>query len=252
MIAHTGEALNDRYARQTIIKQIGSKGQSKLARSSVIVIGAGGLGSPVLVYLAMAGIGRLGIVDSDTAALSNLNRQFLHYSNDIGRSKADSAGEKLSRLNNEIEIIRYNERLTDLNAKKIITGYDIIIGAADSFETRSSINRACVSLNLPYIDGGINEFSGCIMFSNPPDTPCLNCIFPEKRIKTKTYGVIGTTAGLIGTIQANTALLTLLEMPNPLINKLLIYDGQRMSINYTEIKRNEKCPVCSPLTGSLK
>ena len=247
--------MDERYSRQILIQQIGDEGQKKLTKASILVIGAGGLGSPVLTYLAAAGIGRLGIVDSDTVALSNLNRQFLHNISDIGRKKTDSAKEKLFNLNDKIEIIIYNERLTGENAENIFSGklasgdnirpYDIVIGAVDSFETRFVINKACAALNIPYIDGGINDFSGCIIFSNPPDTPCLCCIFPQKAARKEITGVLGTTAGVIGTMQANIAILRLLGLPNPIENKLLMYDGLRMSFDYIEIKRNEKCPICS-------
>jgi len=243
--------MDDRYSRQIIIPQIGSEGQKKLARSSVFVAGAGGLGSPALTYLAAAGVGRIGLIDSDTAALSNLNRQFLHNTGDIGRLKAESAGEKLSRLNNKIEIKTFSDRITKENAKNFFSGYDLILGAVDSFETRFVINKACVSLNIPYIDGGINGFSGCVLFSNPPRTPCLNCVFPPAALavktsaKKETQGALGTTAGITGTIEANIALLYLLDLPNPVENKLLLYDGLRMSFDLIDIKRNEKCDVCN-------
>ncbi|MCL2443330.1 MAG: HesA/MoeB/ThiF family protein [Treponema sp.] len=237
--------MNNRYSRQLTIPQIGREGQEKLARASVLVAGAGGLGSPVLTYLTVAGVGRLGIIDSDTVALSNLNRQFLHNGSDINRVKVDSAKDKLTALNNEIKIDTYNEHLTDKNAGELLAGYDIIIGAVDSFETRFVINRASVSLGIPYIDGGINDFSGCVMFSNPPETPCLNCIFPEKTIREKTSGALGTIAGVIGTIEANIAILLLLGLPNPVKNKLLVYDGLRMSVDLVDVKRSSECLVCS-------
>jgi len=239
-----------RYSRQILIEQIGEEGQKKLSVSSVIVIGAGGLGSPALTYLAAAGVGCIGLVDFDKAALSNLNRQFLHNTCDVGKPKTDSAKEKLSKLNNEIKIKTFNTHLTDDNAEEILSGFDIVLGAADSFETRFVINRTCVALHVPYIDGGINGFSGCVLFSNPPHTPCLNCIFPQDIEKKETQkkhntGVLGTTAGVIGTIEANTALLHLLGLPNPIENKLLIYDGLRMSFDHIDIKRNENCSVCN-------
>ena len=238
--------MEDRYSRQILINQIGSEGQEKLKSSSVFVVGAGGLGSPVLTYLAAAGVGRIGFIDSDTVALSNLNRQFLHNCGDIGRLKTDSAKEKLLSLNSEIEILAFSEHLTDINAKNIFKGYDIVLGAVDSFDARFVINRACVSLNVPYIDGGINGFSGCVLFSNPPYTPCLNCVFPEISAKKESIGVLGVTAGVIGTMEANIAILRLLGLPNPVENKLLLYDGLRISFDYIEIQRNESCPVCKP------
>jgi len=238
----------ERYSKQILMQQIGSEGQEKLTRSSVFVVGAGGLGSPVLTYLAAAGIGHLGIIDYDTVTISNLNRQFLHSTCDIGKLKTESAKEKLFNLNNEIDIRIYNERLTDSNAENIFSGYDIIIGAVDSFETRYVINRACASLGIPYIDGGINGFSGYVLFSNPPQTPCLNCVYPPSNQKmTVTTGVLGTTAGVIGTIEANVALLWLLGLQNHAENNLLLYDGLRMTIDHIKIKRNKNCPVCSML-----
>jgi len=238
------KSMANRYSRQIMIPQIGAEGQEKLARSSVLVVGAGGLGSPALTCLALAGVGRLCLVDSDTVAESNLNRQFLHNSSDIGRPKAESAKEKLSLLNNEIEIIANAEHLTSQNAEKLFTGYDIVLGAVDSFETRFVINKACISLNIPYIDGGVNDFSGCVLFSFPPRTPCLNCIYPETTANANNVGVIGTVTSVIGAIEANIALLRLLGLPNPIDNKLLLYDSLRMGIDFIEIKRNENCPIC--------
>jgi len=237
--------MTERYNRQTLLPQIGSQGQEKLNKASVLVIGVGGLGSPALTYLAAAGVGHLGVVDSDTVTLSNLNRQFLHNISDIGKLKVESAKEKLFNLNNEIEIKIYNERLTGENAKSIFSGYNIILGAVDSYEIRFVINKACVSLGIPYIDGGVNGFSGCVLFSNPPQTPCLNCIFPETGEKKEPSGILGTTAGIIGTIEANVAILHLLDLPNPIGNKLLLYDGLFMNFEYRDIKRRDNCHVCS-------
>ena len=237
--------MENRYSRQILIKQIGAEGQEKLKCSSALVVGAGGLGSPILTYLTAAGVGRLGVVDYDTVALSNLNRQFLHNSGDIGKPKTDSAKEKLLKLNNEIEINTFNEHLTNQNVKDIFSGYDIVLGAVDSFETRFVINKACVSLRIPYIDGGIDGFSGCVLFSNPPHTPCLNCIFPETEEKKETIGVLGVTAGIVGSIQANIALLWILGLPNPIENKLLLYDGLTMKFEHIDIKRRENCHICS-------
>jgi adenylyltransferase/sulfurtransferase len=239
--------MDERYSRQALIQQIGIDGQEKLAHSSVFVAGAGGLGSPALTYLAAAGVGRIGFIDFDSVTFSNLNRQFLYDNNDIGKLKADSAKEKLSRLNDKIIINSYTEQLTAGNAKTFFEGYDIVLGAVDSYETRFIINKACLTLRIPYIDGGVKGFSGCVMFSNPPHTPCLNCLFPEKTEKKEITGVLGTAAGVIGTIQANIALLRLLELPNPIENKLLLYDGLRMNVDHIEIKHNRECTVCGNL-----
>lgn len=236
--------MYERYARQAMLDQVGPKGQAKLARASAVVIGAGGLGSPALTYLAAAGVGRIGVVDADTVALSNLNRQFLHGDGDVGRPKAVSAKEALAAMNCEVELKAFEALLTGQNAEELLSGYDIVLGAVDSLETRFSINAACQELGVPYVDGGVNGFSGCVMFVHPPKTPCLRCVFPKARQTNAPVGVLGVTAGVVGTIEANAALLHLLGLPNPLENKLLMYDGLRMSMDLIDIRRDERCPVC--------
>ncbi|MCL2856268.1 MAG: HesA/MoeB/ThiF family protein [Oscillospiraceae bacterium] len=236
--------MNERYARQILLEQIDIAGQHKLEGSSVVVVGAGGLGSPALTYLVAAGLGRIGLIDADVAEPSNLNRQFLHGEADLGRPKAASAREKLAALNSTITINEHDLRLTAQNAKTLLAGYDIVLGAVDSHETRSLINWASFSLGIPYIDGGVNGFSGCVLYSNPPDTPCLNCVLPTKKISKNATGVLGTTAGMIGVAMANIALLHLLGFENPIKSKLFMYDGQRMCTNLIDIRRDENCPIC--------
>ncbi|MCL2568244.1 MAG: HesA/MoeB/ThiF family protein [Oscillospiraceae bacterium] len=236
--------MNERYARQILMEQIDVAGQERLARAAVVVVGAGGLGSPALTYLAAAGVGRIGLIDGDTVELTNLNRQFLHGEADLGRPKADSARERLAALNGTIEVRTHDVRLTEENAAALLAGYDLILGAVDSFETRAVINRAAIGLGIPYIDGGVNGFSGSVFYSYPPDLPCLNCVFPLERSKGKTAGVLGTTAGVIGTAMANVALLHLLGLENPLCNKLFWYDGLRMRTDLIEVRRDEGCLVC--------
>ena len=240
--------MTDRYARQILVSQIGETGQQRLRESSAIVVGAGGLGSPALTYLTAAGVGRLGLIDMDTVAGSNLNRQFLHGECDVGRSKAISALDALAGLNSEIEIQAHDERLTMENARTLLAGYDLVLGAVDSFETRFVINQACVTLGTPYIDGGVNGFSGSVLYSHPPDLPCLNCVFPTGSPKKKTVGVLGTTAGTIGVAMANLALLTLLGLPNPLRGKLYLYDGLRMRTDLVDVQKSNACPVCSGIS----
>jgi len=235
---------SSRYMSQTMIGRIGPEGQAKLALSSVAVVGAGGLGSPILTYLAAAGVGHLALIDSDTVSLSNLNRQFLHGESDLGRPKAVSAKEQLAKLNSDIQIIAHEARLTDENAQTLLAGYDLVLGAVDSFDTRAVINRATVALDLPYIDGGVNGFDGCVVFSHPPLSPCLNCVYPSRETKKKPVGVLGTTAGVVGALEANLALLHLLGHPNPLANKLLMVDGFRMTTDLIGIQRNKHCPIC--------
>jgi len=236
--------MNERYARQILMDQIGPAGQRKLEESSVIVVGAGGLGSPALTYLAEAGVGRIGLIDADTVQLSNLNRQFLHGEADLGRSKAVSAREALTALSSAIEIREYDLRLTAQNAAATLAGYDLVLGAVDSFETRAVINVAAVSLGVPYIDGGVNGFSGSVFYSYPPVGPCLNCVFPAESGNQKPTGVLGTTAGVIGVAMANVALLHLLGLENPLLGKLFLYDGLRLRTDLIDIRRNRGCLIC--------
>ena len=235
----------DRYSKQTMLSQVGREGQNKLARASVVVIGAGGLGTPVLTYLVAAGVGRVGLIDFDTVSLSNLNRQFLYDDVDVGRSKAETAKEKLRAMNGSIEIIAHEERLTDENAGALLHDYELVIGAVDSLHTRHVINKAAVAAHIPYIDGGVNGFCGCIMFSYPTQTPCLNCVFPSRDTDKKPVGILGATAGVIGTLEANIALLWLLNQENPIENELLFYDGLAMSFDHIRITRDSNCRVCN-------
>ena len=239
--------MSGRYERQITIDKIGEEGQARLACSSVAVIGAGGLGSPILTYLALAGVGKLTLVDYDVVEISNLNRQFLHGTGDIGRKKTISAKEKLSALNPQIEVRPLAVELTLENAEELLAGHDLVIGALDSLEARWIVNEACVNLGIPYIDGGVKEFGGRVMFFNPPQTPCFNCVFPPNERERKVVGVLGVTAGIIGGIQADVALIHLLRLPNPLLNKLLIFDGLRLTINLVDVVRDEKCEVCQKL-----
>jgi len=241
--------MNKRYERQILIDQIDLAGQRRLEGSSVVVVGAGGLGSPALTYLTAAGVGRIGLIDADTVQISNLNRQFLHEEVDIGRSKVVSGREKLTALNSVVTVSEYDVSLTEQNAKTLLGGYDLILGAVDSFETRAVINGASIGLGIPYIDGGVNGFSGSVFYSYPPDSPCLNCVFPTRSSKENPTGVLGTTAGMIGVAMANIALLQLLGLENPISNKLFLYDGLRMRTDLIEIQRNESCPVCGHLAG---
>jgi len=234
-----------------MLDQIGGEGQERLSRSSVFVVGAGGLGSPALTYLAAAGVGRIGLIDSDAVSLSNLNRQFLHGDKDVGRSKAASAAEKLAALNGDIEIVSRDIHLCDENAGDILSGYDLVLGAVDSYDTRFVINRAAVACRIPYVDGGVNGFFGCVMFSRPPETPCLNCVFQnmENKKSTAPIGILGATAGVIGAIEANLALLWLLGRQDPIESTLLLYDGLKMSVEQIGIRRDENCAVCGGIAG---
>jgi adenylyltransferase/sulfurtransferase len=236
--------MYERYIRQIVLSQIGEEGQKKLAHAKVAVVGAGGLGSPILTYLVAAGVGRIKIIDSDIVSLSDLNRQFLYTDKDIGHSKAITAMDKLKALNGEIGIIGRSVYLTDENGATHLTGYDLILGAVDSFEARSVINRASIALNIPYIDGSVSGFNGFVMFSCPGTTPCFNCVFPDKPKKDKSTGILGVIAGTIGTMEANLALQWLLSGNNPIKDKLLVYDGLKFNLNSISIRRDGNCPAC--------
>ena len=234
----------ERYSRQVMMDKIGKEGQAKLQAAQVAVIGVGGLGSPVLTYLALAGVGKLTLIDYDGVEMSNLNRQFLHGTKDIGTLKVDSAKVKLMELNHQVEIIPLARKLTKENAKKLLGGHDLVLGALDSMETRFLVNEACVNLGIPYIDGGVKEFGGSVIFTNPPETPCYNCVFPRKAGEKEVVGVLGVTAGIVGSLEADVALIHLLGLPNPLENKLLIVDGLRLSMSLVDIVADEKCEIC--------
>jgi len=237
--------MDDRYSRQISLPQIGPEGQQKLGTGSVIVVGAGGLGSPALTYLVAAGVGRVGIVDADTVSRSNLNRQFLYGDADVGRPKAVAARERLAELNSDVEIVVYESLLTDDNAETLFAGYNLVLGAVDSFDTRAVINRAAVALRIPYVDGGVNGFNGCVMLSHPPQTPCLNCVFPNSSPKKRPTGVLGAIAGVVGAMEANLALLWLLGQHDAAQHRLFLYDGLRMRIDHIEIKHDKGCTVCA-------
>ena len=240
----------ERYIRQIMIDKIGEEGQAKLACSSVAVIGVGGLGSPILTYLALGGVGRLTLIDYDQVEISNLNRQFLHGADDIGRKKVVSADESLKALNPKVKVHPISVELTQDNAYPLLAEHDLVIGALDSLKTRFIVNETCVKLGIPYLDGGVKEFGGRVMFSKPPKTACFNCVFPPKKKEREASGVLGVTAGIIGTIQADVALIHLLGLPNPLLNRLLVFDGLRMTMNLVDIVRDENCEVCGVSSAS--
>ncbi len=245
-----------RYARQLLLKEIGENGQKKLFKSKVLIIGMGGLGSPIAMYLAAAGIGSIGIADNDTVELSNLQRQIIHSTLDIGKPKVISAKEKLKTLNPEVKIITYHERITRDNITRLIEDYDFILDATDNFESKFLINDACVSMDKPFSHGGIYGFMGQTL-TYIPGSACYRCIFespPETRENKnlkhtpasgqKGLPVIGVSPGIIGTIQATEAIKYLLGIGELLTNFLLTVDLLTMEIRKIEIEKNPDCPVC--------
>jgi adenylyltransferase/sulfurtransferase len=239
----------ERYSRQIILKEVGGKGQEKLLNSKVLVIGAGGLGSPVLLYLAAAGIGTLGIVDSDKVDITNLQRQVIHFTDDLKKEKVLSAKEKIEKINPDVHVITYNTRVDASNIREIIKEYDFIIDGTDNFPAKFLINDACYFEKKPYSHGGILRFQGQTM-TYTPGNACYRCIFetpPPKGVipSCSEAGIIGAMAGLLGVIQASEAIKYLLSTGELLTNKLLFVDILNLEFRVINIKRNKKCPLCS-------
>lgn len=237
-----------RYARHLILPEIGPEGQVKLKNSRVLIVGAGGLGSPAAMYLAAAGIGVLGIADDDRVDISNMQRQIAHGDADVGELKVVSAKETAARINPLVTIVTHVERLNDANAGELIEPYDIVLGCVDNFVARYAINSACVAQGKPNIYGSISMFQGqASVFA--PGGPCYRCFFqdppPEDwRPTPRENGILGTVPGIIGCIQAHEAVKTLLRIGKTLVGRLLLFDGQTMSFRELELKKDPHCPVC--------
>lgn len=239
----------ERYSRQIILKEVGGQGQIKLLRSRVLVVGAGGLGAPIVLYLAAAGIGTIGIMDDDQVELSNLQRQIIHSVKDIKKDKVGSAKEKIHAINEDLEVHVYKKRLEYNNAEDIIRKYDFIIDATDNFSSKFLINDACVITGKPFSHGGVLRFQGQTMTVIPGESACYRCVFhaPPKDHKEQTCqdaGVLGTVPGVIGCVQATEAIKFLLGKGTLLTNVILTYDALSMDIRKVEVKKNTLCPVC--------
>lgn len=234
-----------RYRRQVVLPQVGEEGQKKLYGAKVLVVGAGGLGSPILYYLAAAGIGTLGIIDSDTVDISNLNRQILHWEKDIGRPKVLSAKEKLEQFNSGVKLNAYQLELTADKAVEIFTEYDIIVSAVDNIETRLLINEVCYKLIKPWIDGGVRGFSGVVTSYQPPKGPCYHCLHRNiKEGSKEVTPIIGTLPGVIGTLQAQEVIKLILSAGTLLTGRMLLYDALEASFDNIEFRPDPDCPVC--------
>ena len=239
----------ERYSRHILLNEVGGKGQKKLLAGKVLVVGTGGLGSPSAFYLAAAGIGTIGLIDSDTVEMSNLQRQILHFTDDIGRPKTTSAKEKLQKLNNDIKIIEHQERLTSANIMEIIKDYDIVVDGSDNFPTRYLVNDACVLSNKPLSHAGIFKFDGQAMTIIPKKGPCYRCLFAEPPPpgavpSCQEAGILGVVAGVLGVIQATEVVKYFLGVGELLVGKLLVYNALNLSFRTVHIPRNPKCPVC--------
>ena len=229
-----------RYERQRMMKEIGDSGQEKLSKSTVAVVGCGGLGSPALTYLACAGIGKLIIIDCDEVSETNLNCQFLHGRKDIGRPKVVSAKEKLLDMNGEIEILAVHENLTPENVGRIIEGADVVVDCVDNIETRIFLGRECLKKNIPLVEAGVQGFYGWVM-SVGREAACLECMGLDHMAIKRPIPIIGTTAGVIGTLQANECIKIILGMEDTLFGTMLQYDGLSSSIDRIELQKSDSC-----------
>jgi molybdopterin-synthase adenylyltransferase len=239
-----------RYHRQMILKDIGIEGQTKLNQAKVCVCGAGGLGSPILYYLAAAGVGTIGIVDYDVVKLSNLNRQILHSSDDLETLKTTSASEKLSRLNPNLKINEHTIELNSENIENIFNQYDVIVDAVDTIKIRYLISDTCYKLKKPLIEGAVVGFSGIVTTIIPNVTPCYRCLYPNNH-KDNDYptcneiGILGAVTGVVGSLQALEVIKLITGAGNGLLGRLLTFDGLDCEFEEIPIHKNEHCSLCS-------
>jgi adenylyltransferase/sulfurtransferase len=238
-----------RYSRHLILPEVGMEGQKRIKGGRVLCIGAGGLGSPAALYLAAAGIGTLGVVDFDAVDESNLQRQILHGTPDVGRSKLQSARDRLTAINPEVQVETYETRLTSANALELFKGYDVILDGTDNFATRYLVNDACVLLKIPNAYGSIFRFEGQASVFATVGGPCYRCLYPEPPPpglvpSCAEGGVLGVLPGVIGTIQATEALKLILGAGQTLVGRLLLYDAWTMKFRELKLRRDPNCPVC--------
>jgi molybdopterin/thiamine biosynthesis adenylyltransferase len=237
-----------RYSRHIILQNVGVEGQQKIMEGKVLIVGAGGLGSPVALYLAAAGVGTIGIIDGDVVDTTNLQRQIIHFTADVNKPKVISAKEKINQINPDVKVIAYHELLTSGNIKEIIGNYDFIVDGTDNFPVKFLINDACVLGGKPFSHGGILRFEGQTM-TYTPGNACYRCVFhnppPPNAVPTCSQaGVLGSVAGMLGTIQATEVLKYLTGTGELLTNRLLMFQALQMEFRTVKFKRNDKCAVC--------
>jgi molybdopterin/thiamine biosynthesis adenylyltransferase/rhodanese-related sulfurtransferase len=240
----------ERYSRHVLIPEVGEQGQLRLLDSKVLLIGAGGLGSPAGLYLAAAGVGTLGIIDADVVDASNLQRQILHTVDRIGTPKVDSAEATIRALNPDVTVVKYASRLTSENVLDVISGYDVIVDGTDNFPTRYLLNDASLVAGIPVVHGSIYQFEGSVTVYKPHDGPCYRCQYPEPpppelAPSCAEGGVLGVLPGVIGTLQATEAVKLLLGLGDPLVGRQLRYDALAMEFVELRMRRDPACPVCS-------
>lgn len=232
----------ERYKRQISIPQIGTEGQMLLQSSTAAVIGAGGLGAPVLTYLAAAGVGNILVIDKDAVEESNLNRQFLYSREDIGRKKAEAAKEKLEKQNPQIKVTAFSDAFTEENGRELLKGADVVVDCVDSVKTRMAVNKICLLLRIPLVEGGIYGFYGYVtsVFQN---SPCLECMGYTKEMEQKEIPSLGAAAGVVGSLQAVEALKILLGKGKPFYGRLLQYDGLDGSFDEIKVEKKKDCSL---------
>lgn len=238
-----------RYSRHLLIPEVGEAGQRKLLESRVLMLGAGGLGSPCAYYLAAAGVGTLGIIDSDVVDRSNLQRQILHTDDRVGTPKVESAKAALKALNPEANIVAYNTRLTADNVLDLFSGYDVVVDGGDNFPTRYLVNDACVHLGIPNVTGSVFRFEGQITVIKPKQGPCYRCLYPEPppaefAPSCQEAGVLGVLPGTVGLLQATEVIKLILGIGNPLIGRLLTYDALAQKFRELKLRRDPDCKMC--------
>ncbi len=242
------EELLERYSRQIILRGVGVEGQEKISRGKVLIVGAGGLGAPAALYLAAAGVGTLGLADGDVVERSNLQRQVIHFTPDLGRPKVVSAKEKLRALNPHVDVVTHRQRVHAGNISGLIADYDFVIDGTDNFPSKFLVNDACVLAGKPFSHGGILRFEGQTL-THVPGRACFRCVFPAMPPKGASpscsqAGILGAVAGILGTIQAAEALKFLAGVGELLSDRLLVFDALKMGFRTVCVARNPSCPVC--------
>jgi len=244
------DAQLDRYSRHLLLPEVGESGQQKLLEGRVLLLGAGGLGSPAALYLAAAGVGKLGIIDADTVDASNLQRQIIHGLDRVGQSKVKSAAQSIANLNPDVEVVTFDERLVSTNVDRVFDhGWDVIVDGLDNFPTRYLVNDASVFKGIPVVHGSIFRFDGQVTTFWPGKGPCYRCLYPEPppahlAPSCAEAGVLGVLPGMIGVAQATEAVKILLGQGEPLVGRLLQYDSLKMEFRTFKLRRNTHCPVC--------
>jgi len=246
-----GMELNEkellRYDRQIRISGFGVEGQIKLKKSSVLVAGLGGLGSPAALYLAAAGVGKLVLVDREKVELSNLNRQILYWTADVGKTKVESALEKLKRLNPEVEIVGLVDEIGEGNVYNLVKEVDVVVDGMDNFKTRFLLNEACVRLRKTFVHAAVYGLEGRLTTIIPGRGPCLKCFLPMEPNETKTFPVLGPTPAVMASLQAIEVVKVIVGIGEPLVGKLLVFDGERMEFMQVSVNRLKNCPVCGSI-----